>query len=83
MAKLRLQGSFRVALGGILPVLLLAGQAFSAEIRSLQDLTSAGPPVGSSMPSFELKDHSGNMRTLRSLMGSRGLVLVFFRSADW
>jgi len=28
-------------------------------------------------------DQNGRTRTLQSLMGQRGLMLVFIRSADW
>lgn len=42
-----------------------------------------GPKVGQRVPEFRLEDHSGNFQTLQTLKGSNGLVLVFFRSADW
>ena len=42
-----------------------------------------GPPVGSKMPGFELKDQEGKRHTLASLLGPKGAVIVFFRSADW
>ena len=42
-----------------------------------------GPPVGSKMPGFELKDQDGKTHTLASLLGPKGAVIVFFRSADW
>ncbi len=35
------------------------------------------------MPSFELPDQDGKSHTLQSLMGPKGVVLVFYRSADW
>ena len=47
------------------------------------DVSKLGPQVGDRVPDFSLPDQSGRTRTLESLMGSRGLMLVFFRSADW
>jgi len=43
----------------------------------------AGPKVGEVLPAFEAVDQDGRRRSFESLRGSRGLVLVFFRSADW
>jgi len=44
---------------------------------------SPGPAVGAHAPVFELPDQNGRSRDLRSLAGPKGLMLVFFRSADW
>ena len=44
---------------------------------------SPGPAVGAHVPEFELADQSGQSRNLQSLTGPKGLMLVFFRSADW
>jgi cytochrome oxidase Cu insertion factor (SCO1/SenC/PrrC family) len=50
---------------------------------SLPDVQKLGPQVGSRVPEFTLVDQRGQSRTLASLMGPRGVMLVFFRSADW
>ena len=42
-----------------------------------------GPAIGSKLPDFEASDQDGNRHTLRSLLGPKGAVIVFFRSADW
>ena len=42
-----------------------------------------GPPVGRRMPGFNLKDQAGKAHTLHSLLGAKGAVILFFRSADW
>jgi hypothetical protein len=42
-----------------------------------------GPVEGSAAPAFSLPDQAGETRTLQSLMGPKGLMLVFYRSADW
>ena len=49
----------------------------------LPDVRKLGPQVGSRVPDFTLLDQKGQSRTLASLMGPKGLMLVFFRSADW
>ena len=42
-----------------------------------------GPQVGQALPAFEATDQAGKPRDFASLKGPNGLVLVFFRSADW
>ena len=42
-----------------------------------------GPPAGSPMPDFALPDQNGKTHTLHSLLGPKGAVILFFRSADW
>lgn len=43
-----------------------------------------GPAVGAKVPDIgKPLDYTGAPRTLGSLMGEKGLVLFFFRSADW
>src|SRR5258706_14421933 len=43
-----------------------------------------GPPIGAKVPDIGTPpDQTGMPRTLASLMGDKGLVLFFFRSADW
>ena len=44
---------------------------------------AAGPEVGETVPDFEAVDQSGKARNFASLTGERGLLLLFFRSADW
>ena len=50
---------------------------------ALPDVQRLGPQVGSRVPDFTLTDQRGQSRTLASLLGPNGLMLVFFRSADW
>jgi hypothetical protein len=47
------------------------------------DLERLGPPVGTSLPDFTLRDQRGELRSLKSLLGPKGAMIVFFRSADW
>jgi hypothetical protein len=42
-----------------------------------------GPAVGEAVPAFAATDQSGRTQTLASVMGAKGAMLVFFRSADW
>jgi hypothetical protein len=49
----------------------------------LPDVQRLGPQIGDRVPDFTLLDQNGRSRTLTSLMGPKGLMLVFFRSADW
>ncbi len=42
-----------------------------------------GPDVGQQVPSFSARDQDGRNQTLKSIMGPKGAMLVFFRSADW
>jgi peroxiredoxin len=46
--------------------------------------TAPGPVVGQPFAhTLDLRDHSGAERSLQSLQGDHGVVLVFVRSADW
>jgi peroxiredoxin len=60
---------------------LAAGQ--SAPERQRVNVSALGPQVGQRVPDFSLQDQDGRTRTLQSIMGSRGAMIVFVRSADW
>ena len=47
------------------------------------DVSKLGPQVGDRVPNFSLKDQNGKNSTLQSIMGTKGAMLVFVRSADW
>ena len=49
----------------------------------LQGAVPTGPAVGERVPDFRLQDQNGQEKMLRSIMGPKGALLVFFRSADW
>jgi hypothetical protein len=42
-----------------------------------------GPNPGQKIPHFQAFDQTGQLRTLQNLLGPKGALLVFFRSADW
>ena len=63
-------------LGGVVALLLLVGPLAAAE-----DL---GPAIGTVAPDIGIRlDQLGKPHQLQDLMGRNGLVLFFFRSADW
>lgn len=51
--------------------------------RTQIDVSKLGPQVGERVPDFRLFDQTGKEQTLQSIMGRRGAMLVFVRSADW
>jgi hypothetical protein len=54
-----------------------------AQTRERIDVSKLGPQVGERVPDFTLVDQTGRTRNLESIMGPRGAMLVFIRSADW
>ena len=48
-----------------------------------QQAIKAGPEVGSTVPPFEAPDQNGRTQNLQSILGPKGALLVFYRSADW
>jgi peroxiredoxin len=65
-------------------IALTAGlQSTRAQDVALPDVQKLGPQSGTKVPDFTLSDQHGQQRSLQSLMGPNGLMLVFSRSADW
>jgi hypothetical protein len=65
-----------------------AGEPVSAELQArhvnaTNDNYASGPEPGQRIPGFTLADQNGALRSLRDLTGPSGLLLVFYRSADW
>ena len=67
-----------VVMAAVLSMAGLAGQAPPAV-----DTSKIGPQVGAVVPAFSGTDQFGKPHTLASVMGPKGAMLVFFRSADW
>jgi hypothetical protein len=44
---------------------------------------SVGLEIGQEAPAFALSDQFGHKQSNEMLKGSKGTVLLFFRSADW
>lgn len=61
----------------------MAVLAATTAAQSPVDPGVAGPAVGTEAPAFTLTDHTGTPRSLAALLGPRGGLLVFSRSADW
>ena len=72
-----------LALFGGLAATNLAARQASAPTRTKIDVSKLGPRVGERVPDFSLPDQNGGTRTLQSIMGPKGALLVFIRSADW
>ena len=66
-------------------VALIVGLVAEAPIpaRAKIDVSKLGSQVGERVPDFSLNDQNGKTWTLQSIMGPKGAMLVFFRSADW
>ncbi len=52
-------------------------------VNATNDRYSTGPEPGEHVPDFSLPDQEGALRSVANLAGPRGLLLVFYRSADW
>ena len=66
-------------IGGV----LVAPPAAQPAARTPIDVSKLGPQMGQLVPDFALKDQTGKVWTRQSIMGAKGAMLVFFRSADW
>jgi len=77
---------FIVALAALLLSVWGVGDAAAqapASGRARVDVSKLGPQVGERVPDFSLPDQTGRVRDLQSIMGPRGAMIVFLRSADW
>jgi peroxiredoxin len=63
--------------------LVLAALASSLLLMAAAPDYDVGPAVGAHVPAFFARDAAGTPRKLASIMGPKGVVLVFFRSAKW
>ena len=52
-------------------------------VPKLDQNVKTGPAAGSKIPDFEAVDQNGNRQNFASLRGTKGLLLLFYRSADW
>ncbi|HYP05655.1 MAG TPA: redoxin domain-containing protein [Bryobacteraceae bacterium] len=46
-------------------------------------ILAQGPNVGEKLPAFRLSNQHGEILTLEKIRGSKGAMIVFYRSADW
>ena len=77
--------NYRMGIGVITALACLTVGRLGAQqpVGSAIDLDKLGPQVGAMVPDFSLPEQHGATRSLKSLMGPKGAILVFFRSADW
>ena len=65
----------------------IAGQGPAPQVtpptRTKIEVSKLGPQVGERVPDFSLPDQNGKVWTRLSMMGPKGAMLVFVRSADW
>jgi peroxiredoxin len=52
-------------------------------VATLKQFSEVGLRTGEKAPDFSARDQFGNAQTLETLRGSKGTVLLFYRSADW
>ena len=71
----------RLTIAVFTAVLAVAG--LSGQAPPAVDTSKIGPQVGALVPAFSGTDQFGKPHTLASVMGPKGAMLVFFRSADW
>src|SRR5919108_4243123 len=79
--NLRTEMRFLVLLAIV--VVVAALDPLAQTTRTRIDVSKLGPQVGQQVPDFSLPDQTGRTRNLQSIMGRRGAMLVFLRSADW
>jgi cytochrome oxidase Cu insertion factor (SCO1/SenC/PrrC family) len=79
-------GFQRIVVSSLVVAATGAGQARapqSSDRAAMVDVETVGPKAGEAVPDFSLSDQHGQTRSLKSLLGRNGAVIVFFRSADW
>lgn len=68
---------------GLLWTMLQNPTAAQPKLGEKIDVSKLGPQVGERVPDFSLPDQNGKSWNLKSIMGPKGAMLVFIRSADW
>ena len=67
----------------VIAAFVVATVRIGAQAPSAVDASKIGPQVGVAVPPVSGTDQFGKSLTLTSVMGPKGAMLVFFRSADW
>ena len=55
----------------------------SLTVAALAAETERGLKVGDKIPAFAASDETGKVRRFAELRGSKGLLIIIFRSASW
>ena len=63
--------------------ILLAGLLALIATPLMAEALDLGPAVGARIPAMAARDQTGAPRGLDSVVGKKGVTLVFFRSARW
>lgn len=64
-------------------VMVLGVGASVVRAQAPAPVDTLGPQPGARVPAFSATDQNGRTHTLKSLLGPKGAMLVFSRSADW
>ena len=87
LMKLLYSGNIRTAMMPRVRILVIAVLVsighLAAQGPTPVETATLGPRVGAPVPAFSGVDQFGKVRTLASVYGPKGAMLVFFRSADW
>lgn len=75
-------GMFRTPVHLAVAIAVVTGSLAGAQSQPV-NVDTLGPQTGQKAVAFELPDQQGRVRTLSSVAGPKGTMLVFFRSADW
>lgn len=73
----------KVAIASAFSIALLALASGQAKPAANGGVTAVGLAIGQPAPAFSLRDQFGHEQSSSTLKGSKGTVLLFFRSADW
>jgi hypothetical protein len=72
------------SLSCVLALLMFATPpSLAQQVPQKIDVSRLGPQAGQVVPDFRLQDAQGKVWTRDSVMGPKGAMLVFSRSADW
>jgi cytochrome oxidase Cu insertion factor (SCO1/SenC/PrrC family) len=76
-----------VKVGSVLLFLGLLGLSVPTEQKMPSGNSAVAPPIGLEIgqhaPAFTKSDQFGTKQSNETLKGSKGTILLFFRSADW
>ena len=75
--------TMRFLRSALAPLVFLTQAAWAQQPAQKVDVSRLGPQVGHVVPDFRLQDAQGKAWTRDSIMGPKGAMLVFSRSADW
>jgi cytochrome oxidase Cu insertion factor (SCO1/SenC/PrrC family) len=81
-SKIKIKALYTPSMRLVTLLIALAAGVVEGQQPSI-NFDTIGPKAGETVPDFELRDQHGTSRRLSSLIGPKGTMLVFYRSADW